>query len=371
MGARTTAGRSRRAAAWPTAVAVGLLLTIALPARAQVAVAEGSVHALSIGDASLTELVLPIGVTFRLGGVRFDANTAFASASYEANGVTSELAGLTDVTVRAMVPVMEDRGRLIVAGNVPTGTSALGTSELPVAAVITTDLLAMPVRSFGTGAGVTTGLAVAQPMGDWVVGGIAVYRVGSAYEPVVASGPGVEAAEFRPGSEVRVRLGVERPSVNGVTVRAAASWSRFGRDVTDNQAVFDRGDRIMGEVVTEFPFLQGAASVYAWNLYRSESEILVGTAPQPAPASNLLGAGARVSYPLNPGLTLRPKIELLLQSGEPGFGGGSGWISRIGSAASYRVGSLRLEPAALVQIGDLEGDGVFGLVLRGGVLWQR
>lgn len=358
-----------------TVATVAVALTLAAwmapgAARGQAAVAEATLHTLSIGDASLTEMVVPFGVTFRAAGVQFDANVAYATARYEAGGVTSELSGLTDVTVRMMVPMMEGRGRLIVAGNVPTGTAALGADEIPVAGVITTDLLTLPVRSFGSGAGVTTGIAVAQPLGEWVAGGIMVYRVGSAYEPVVATA-GTEAAEFRPGSELRVRLGLERPSTSGVTIRLAGSWSRFGQDQTDDEAIFARGDRLMAEAVAEFPFLRGAANVYAWSLYRSESELLVGGSPQPTPSSSLLGAGASVSYPLTRTLTLRPKAELMVQNGETGFGAGSGWITRVGSAASYRVGPLRVEPAALVQVGDLEGEGVFGLVLRGGVMWQR
>lgn len=371
IGRRRAAPTAAASRAFGALAAFGALVAAAPSgAEAQTVVAEAGLHTLSIGDASLTELVMPFGVTFRLGGVQLDANAAFASASFEAAGVTSELAGLTDVTVRAMVPMMDGRARLIVAGNVPTGTSALGADEIPVAGVITTDLLTLPVRSFGSGAGVTTGFALAQPMGDWVAGGIMVYRVGSAYEPVVAT-TGTEAAEFRPGSEFRLRLGLERPSTSGATVRLAGSWSRFGEDETDDQAVFSRGDRLMGEAVAEFPFMRGAASVYAWNLYRSESEVVVGASPQATPSSNLLGAGASVSWPLTPALTLRPKAELMLQSGEPGFGAGSGWITRIGSAASWRTGPVRVEPAALIQVGGLEGEGVFGIVLRGGVLWQN
>ena len=349
------------------AVVTGL---IAGPAAAQTAVAETSVHALSIGDGSLTEFVLPVGVTWRVAGARLDANTAFASARYERAGAASTISGLTDITLRVMIPMMDDRGRIIVAANVPTGTAALSADQVPVAGVITTDLLTLPVRSFGTGAGVTTGLAIAQPVGGWVVGGIAVYRVGSAYEPV-ATASGTPAAEFRPGSELRLRLGVERPSVSGVTVRGALSWSRFADDEADDRTVFSRGDRLMAQVATEFPLLRGAASVYAWSLYRSESELLLDATPQPTPSSSLLGAGGSFSYPLTAELTVRPRAELLVQTGEPGFGGGSGWITRLGSAATYRLGPVRVEPAALLQLGALEGESIFGLILRGGVLWQR
>jgi hypothetical protein len=97
----------------------------------------------------------------------------------------------------------------------------------------------------------------------------------------------------------------------------------------------------------------------------------VGTTPQATPSSNLTGVGASVAWPMTPALTLRPRAELMIQSGDPGFGAGSGWITRLGSGASYRAGPIRFEPAALVQLGDLEGESVFGIVLRGGVLWQN
>ena len=363
---------TRRRAPQCAAVLACLIISVSVPrpVAAQTAVGEASIHALSIGDATLTELVFPVGVTWRVAGVRLDANTAFASARYERAGVASSIAGLTDITLRVVIPMLEDRGRIIVAGNVPTGTAALSDDQIPVAGVITTDLLTLPVRSFGTGAGVTTGVAVAQPVGGWVVGGILVYRVGSAFEPVVGTA-GTQAAEFRPGSELRLRLGFERPSVSGVTVRGAISWSRFAADQTNDQPVFARGDRLMAQAVTEFPFLRGAASVYAWNLYRFESELMLDATPQPTPASNLLGAGAAVSHPLTPELTIRPRAELLVQTGEPGFGAGDGWITRLGSAATYLLGPVRLEPAVLLQLGALEGQTVFGLVLRGGAMWRR
>lgn len=350
------------------AVAAGVVG--AVPVRAQVAVAEAGIHRLSVGEADLAAVVMPFGVSWDWSGLRFDLNSAWAAAAYEQDGVTSRLSGLTDLTVRVMVPMLDDRARIIVAGNVPTGTETLGAGQLPVAAVLTTDLLALPVRSFGSGAGLATGVAVARPLGDWVAGGIAVYRIGSAFEPVVA-GSGAQAAEFRPGSEMRLRLAMERPRVSGVTLRLAGSWSRFASDQTDKQAVFSRGDRLMAEAVAEFPYRAGSAILYGWNLYRSESEVLVGPDPASMPASNLLGVGARATYPLARTFSILPRVEMTVQRGDPGFGGGNGWIARAGTALSYRVAGMRLEPAALVQVGALNGEEIVGLVLRGGVLWEQ
>ncbi len=341
-----------------------------VPGAAQVVVAEASMTTLSVGDGALTELVFPVAASWRLAALRFDANTAFAIADYEQDGVESSLSGLTDITVRTMLPLLDDRARVIVAANIPTGTKTLSEDELPVAAILTTDILALPVRSFGSGAGVTTGLALARPTGSWVLGGIVVYRVGSAYEPVTGSQT-APASEFRPGSELRVRLAAERPTQAGVAWRVAGSWSHFGSDRADEEDVFIRGDRIMAEGAAEFPVGRGAGSLFAWNLYRSESEMRIGATAEPAPASNLAGLGGQLSWPFSRALTVRPRAVILVQTGEEGFGGGDGWMARLGAAASYQVGALRFEPALLGQLGVLNDTDITGLVIRGGVLWGR
>lgn len=350
----------------------GLVWSVAAPsaATAQVAVAEASLTSLSVGAGSLTELVIPVAATWKIGRLRMDANTAFARATYGQEGVESSLAGLTDVTVRVMLRFLADRGRLILAANIPTGSESLAVDDLPVAAVLTTDLLGLPVRSFGSGTGLTTGLAVARPVGAWVLGGIGVYRVGSAYEPVLGTAA-APASEFRPGSELRLRLAAERPSAGGAAWRVAGSWSRFGSDEAADREIFLRGDRLLGEVSGELPVGRGAASIFAWNLYRSASEILLNEQPAATPASNLSALGGEIAWPLTAAVALRPRAEILVQTGDRGFGGGSGWMARVGSGASYRVGSLRFEPALMAQVGSLEDTGIAGLVVRAGILWAR
>lgn len=355
-----------RPAALLTALIGAVICAVpAQPASGQTAAAEIGLHSLKVGDSRITELVVPFGVGWNWSGIRFDMNSAWASAAYnQRDRGISRISGLTDLTVRMMVPLLDDQLRVIVAGNLPTGSETLGESQLPVAAAITTDLLALPVRSFGSGTGLATGVALARPVGEWVVGGIAVYRMGSAYEPI-----GAQATEFRPGSEMRMRLALERPRISGVTYRLAGSWSHFGEDERDDEAVFARGDRIMAEAVAEFPFRAGAASLYAWTLRRGESRLMVGEDPQPVPSSVLVGLGANSTYPLSRSLSLSPRAEVTMQRGDPGFGGGDGWIGRLGSGVSYRYGSLRFEPAALLEFGDLNDRDVLGIVVRGGVLW--
>lgn len=351
---------------------VALAWVSAAPLAAQQVGAELAYHAVSVGDVSITEFAFPIGVTYRLGGIRFDANTAVAVASLDAGATTSELSGLTDVTARMMIPLMEGRARLVLAANLPTGTSALTADELPVAAALTTDLFTLPVTSFGSGAGMTTALAVSRTVGSWVLGGMAALRVGGAYEPLVSTVTS-QSAEFRPGDELRLRVAVERPSTSGVSVRFGGSWSSFAEDQSDGVGFFDRGDRLLGEAVVEFPLWRGAALAYVWDLHKGEGVTAAGVqAVQVAPASNLFGLGARASLPIRPDLVLRPVFEMVVQStASEVIGPGNGNIVRLGTGVQKRIGRVIFGPTVLAQFGSLEGESISGLIVKGGVAWAR
>lgn len=353
----------------PLALALLLLAAPALPA--QTVGAELAYYGISIGDVHISEFTLPVGVTYRLGGIRFDANTAVAVASMEANGVSSSLSGLTDITARVMLPLMQDRARLVLAANLPTGTSALKPDQLPVAAALTTDLLTLPVTSFGSGSGMTTGLAVSRTAGPWVLGGMAALRVGSAYEPLVGTAAGA-STEFRPGEELRLRVAAERPSTSGVSVRLGMSWSTFAQDQSDGVGFYDRGNRLLGEAVVELPVGRGAAVLYAWDLNKSAGAAADAGLTQVAPASNLLAVGGRASMPLRPDLSLRPVLELVTQAtASETVGPGDGMIVRVGAGVEKRFGNVILAPTVVAQFGSLDGESIRGLVLRGGVAWTR
>lgn len=354
-------------------LALSLSLFLGAPALlpAQTVGAELAYYGISIGDVHISEFALPVGVTYRLGGIRFDANTALAVANLDANGASSSLSGLTDITARVMLPLMEDRARLVVAANLPTGTSALAPDQLPVAAALTTDLLTLPVTSFGSGAGMTTGLAVSRTAGPWVLGGMAAFRVGSAYEPLTSTAAGA-STEFRPGEELRLRLAAERPSTSGVSVRFGLSWSTFAQDRSDGVGFYDRGNRLLGEAVVELPFWRGTAVLYAWDLNKTAGAAVDAQLAQIAPASNLLALGGRASLPLRPDLSLRPVLELVTQAtASETVGPGDGTIIRVGAGIEKRFGRVILAPTLVAQLGSLDGEPIRGFVLRGGVAWAR
>lgn len=351
-----------------------LILAVPAPSAAQDVGAEVVFHSLSVGDLDLTEIAFPVGVTYRAGPVRIDANTAVARATLQDSRSESDLSGLTDVLVRVMVPLLDDRARLIAAANIPTGSETLVEAEIPVAAALTTDLFTLPVTSFGSGAGFTAGFSYAHPVGPWIVGAVATYRVGAAYDPLVSTAGGT-TSDFQPGDEMRIRLALERPSTAGTTVRFAGSWSRFDEDQADGVDFFDRGDRLLGEAMVEFPFRRGSGLAYAWGLHRSE-----GTAnPQLAAAEivtgsrTLIGGGARFFMPVGATTSLRPVAEVINQTTADvaDTSLGDGVLFRAGSGLAFRVGRATLEPAVLAQIGSLDGETITGFILRGGLVLSR
>jgi hypothetical protein len=353
------------------------LAALSLPAAnaaAQMLGTEPSYSLLRRGDADLTQIVLPVGVSVLAGPVRLDANTAFMRATLAEPGApASELSGLTDITLRGLLPLAGDRVRVALSLNLPTGETTLAPDQFPVAAALNTDLYMLPVAALGSGFGVTTLLALAQPVGEWVVGASGAYRIGSAFEATPGGGE-----EFRPGDELRLRLALERPHRAGWAARLGASVSRLSSaELEADQVVYDfhPGNRIVVDGMVDFPVGSGSAMVHAWNLYRASA----GDADNPIPAAdvaalsrNLTGAGVRLSLPLGAALSLRPMADMVLQvtpGADAALETGDGFLVRAGTGVGYRIGRLVFEPAALAQFGRRGDHNLVGFILRGGLLW--
>lgn len=363
-------------------VALLLLAPRALPAQAIAAEmmgAEVTFDRIERGDATLTEFLFPFGYTLRVGPTQLDFNTAYAQATLDQPDLPrSEIWGLTDLTLRLVIPAMQDRLRLIFAGNVPTGQATLTPEQGAVAAALATDLFTMPVANFGTGPGFSTALAYAQPLGGWVIGLAGTFRLGGAYEPFLSTAIGA-VNEYRQAPEMRVRLALDRPSRGGVGVRLGASFSAFGDEEQNGEPTLRPGSRVLGEAMVEFPLGRGSAVIYGWDLLRMEGDLEADTlqagaagAVQVAASRNLAGGGVRLFLPLGRA-SLRPVAEALVQStsDETCEAACKGVLGRVGAGVAFRVGKLIFEPAALGQFGTLDDESVSGFILRGGVAWVR
>lgn len=143
-----------------------------------------------------------------------DAHAAFASGTvtvpsgFEGAG-THSLAGLTDLKLRASASIASDRILATFGVNLPTGKTALSTSELKALQVLGAPGLRFQTPGLGSGFGGTSGVVVTQAIRGWAVAAGASYEYRGSYSPVEALASGTGATELDPGEAIRVSLGTD------------------------------------------------------------------------------------------------------------------------------------------------------------------
>ena len=228
-----------------------------------------------------------------LPALSIDIGTAFATANHERLAVDStgapvtiksSLSGLTDTQLRANYTFGQDLVVVTAGLNLPSGSATLKPEEFAAATRIGSDFLTFPVSGFGSGFGVTGGVAFARPAGMWNLGvGASVSRAGE-YEPFEdASGT---ATKFQPGPEYRARFGADHPLGTG-RISVGFTFSKIGDDRA-NAAVYNTGDRYIGQVAVSNTTAKGVDySVVLWNLYRTSGTLIDQS---PSPSGNITNA---------------------------------------------------------------------------------
>lgn len=223
-------------------------------------------------DATVSELAIPLFVSLPVGSrTSFDIGTAYARARVTSGDEHSDIAGLTDVQLRAQYTLGSDRVVLTGGINLPTGNASVSADQLAAASLIGSDFLAFPVSNMGTGLAVTGGAAMAYPLGEWNLGAGASIRRSRAYEPFDVPG---ESFRYQPGNEMRLRLGVDRPVADG-RVAFGATYAAFGRDDAGGYA-YNTGDRLtaLGELTGRLG--EQDYTVAAYNVFRAPGSYASG-----------------------------------------------------------------------------------------------
>ena len=169
----------------------------------------------------VVEWSVPVSLSHRLGQ-RFtvDLSSGYAHASATTTSGTLRVSGATDTDVRMSWAGRSGHVIVSVVGTLPTGKTAVSDSTVPLLSALATELLAFTTRSFGTGGGVTGGFATSIMLGErWAAGVGGSYRWHASYTPVAGGGA------LEPGTEGRVRLGVEGPVGGGGYFRGAAMYA--------------------------------------------------------------------------------------------------------------------------------------------------
>lgn len=308
---------------------------------------------------TVSELAFPFFVTVPvLPALTVDIGTAYAMAHYErrvndSTTTTSELSGLTDTQLRANYSLGQDFVVFTAGLNLPTGSATVGPAELDAATRIGSDFLMFPISGFGSGLGMTGGVAIAKPAGDWNLGFATSMRYASEFEPF-QDAAGLKT-KFTPGAEIRARFGVDHPFGTG-RVSAGFTFSQYGDDKVSNAAPFNTGNRFIGQVAVSSSLKSGTDyTLVFWNLYRSAGTLINGGASPSANITNALMAlgirgpadigiepsvetkvftqqNARTSFLANMGLRLY--INRGSWAAVPGFGFSFGQIDAGSSSAT-------------------------------------
>ncbi len=358
---------------------LGLVLlsgALVSPSMAAQSIADGDVraapqflqyHLAAPSATTIAQFALPVFVLIPAGDrFTFDIGTSYARSRVTSGARTSEISGLTDTQVRGTLTLGSDFLVITAGVNLPTGTSAVTLDQFEAAGLIGNDFLAFPISNMGTGFAFTGGLALARPVGQWNVGLGGAVRRSASFEPFDIPD---QTLRFQPGTEYRVRLGVDR-TVGAGRAALGLTYSAFGKDDAGG-SVYSTGDRVIAQGAYTVQLTGRAITVAAYNVYRGRGSYASGA---PAGRENIVNGFASVA--LNPGgALLEPSVEVRhrLQN-VPASSSGAGMASATASRSSVlatlglrtrvTIGGARLFPGIGYTRGALESDDRSGAAAR-------
>ena len=316
--------------------------------------ARGVNFASGLGTKSVSEIAVPFAVTWAASSrLAFDLGGRYASASRTDSLGSHALSGLTDIQVRGVYQLVPDLAVFTVSANLPTGKAKYTPDELLVAGAIASDLLPYPVANFASGFNVTTGLALAVPVGGWAVGLAGSYRMNGTFTPLADT-----SASYKAGGEFRLRVGADR-ILGQSRLSLGFTYSSFGEDQFASSPIFQSGTRYISQFSWAFPIGNVGLTLYLWDLYRAAGSQLISGGIA-TPKRNVFTAGGVASLQLGR-TVLRPLIELRSFTLGSGQLLGAGTLVSLGARYQLPLGNrLTLLPSAGFDTGNenvLAADG--------------
>lgn len=272
----------------------------------------------------VSELTVPLGVTVPLGAAgRFGELTVSSGYAYLDVRSTNpadpdqSISTLLDTELRLAWNAIP--GRLIVFANgaIPTGTQTVATQELAALALIASDVIGFATSNLGTGGGLGGGFAGAFPLSEsWALGLGGSVRGNFAYTVIEG-----DSAQLNPGTDLRLRGGVEGPLARRTYLRVTLMWAHRATDqlqdqTADTSATLNSlGNRFVGYLSLDQGIGNSVLNLYVFDVFRTDPQ-LEATAIGAAilPRGNLVGVGARFNWRLNRTMSLVPKFEFRLSS---------------------------------------------------------
>jgi hypothetical protein len=346
-------------------VVLALVVPVAASLAAQPDVrvsASGSVESYSFDTefafSRVTQLAVPVGLQAKFGEVAdLTVSTGYLNVSLTSRDPEQlpdeDLSGALDTEVRLGWHVVPRRVIAFVTGVLPTGTETVTQNQLPILGVLASDVIGFRVPIPGSGGGAGGGFGAAFPLGaSWSAGIGGSVRVPFSYQPL--SG---RTDEIKPGTDVRVRVGVEGSVGRRTYLRVAGMFARQGDYQVADTGRSGVGNRMMGHLSLNQGLGTGALTVYAFDVFRGSAEVVGASV---LPRGNLLGVGARYELPLGAQVTAIPRAELRLSdqaTPEDDALQKAGRSVRFGADVEFHVNG----PVRIVA----QGDGVFGSLRPG------
>ena len=296
----------------------------------------------------LPALTIDVGSSYAM--TTFERTTLDASGA--ATTTTSELNGLTDTQLRASYTIGQDMLVLTAGLNIPTGSATVAPDELAAATVIGSDFLTFPVSGFGSGLGMTGGLAFARPLGAWNFGFGVSLRYAGEYEPFEdATGA---ATKFQPGPEYRVRTGIDHPFGTG-RIAFGVTYSKFGDDKA-NATSYNTGDRYIGTFSMSSSLRSGADWAFSvWNLFRSSGTLIDQST---SPSANITNASLAFGVRGPGDVVFEPSVETRVRTQE---GSRTSFLGTLGSRLVVNRGGWAIVPGFGFSVGTMESSTLTGL----------
>lgn len=313
---RPVAGRLTVARAAGLLAAFGTLGTvpIALDAQVQVRTNGGPIwESYSFDEGlvyeDLSEFSFPVVVDVRFGErTSLVLSSGFASVSATAVPGTPaddvSISGLLDTEARLTYELLPRTLSLIVSGILPTGVTEIATAQSSALGLIASEVLDFSIVRLGSGGGVGVGFVGAVPVGDLALGLGATFNTSGEFAPI-ADGP-----DYRPGTEFRIRAGLEGPVARATYLRVAGIYALRGADEVAGVSPGDPGGQFSLYGAVEQGLGSSTLGGYAFASGRSEPSL--GQTPvglNVLPESRTYAVGTFLSVPLRTADVLTPRVE--------------------------------------------------------------
>lgn len=272
----------------------------------------------------LSEFSFPVVVDVRFGErTSLVLSSGFASVSASAvEGTTVEdvsISGILDTEARLTFEVLPRTLSLIVSGVLPTGITEVATAQSSALGLIASEVLDFSMVRLGSGGGFGLGFVGAVPVGDLALGLGATFNASGEFSPI-ADGP-----DYQPGTEFRIRAGLEGPVARATYLRVAGIYSLRGEDEIGGVAPGEPGGQFSLYGAVEQGV--GSSTLGAYSFFSGRSEPSLGQTPvglNVLPESRTFAVGTFLTVPVRQTDVLTPRVEYRANSvvplSEPGGG---------------------------------------------------